>query len=122
MGWRRGSGITILAAMPLPRPASPRALWADLRLFWSGRSRTQWVAALLAFLIPIGILGAFYLDGKTNIAPGARLIMVESWPMTRTNAEIRERQQRDRAAREARDLARQREFQKIDNDLRRLGI
>lgn len=108
--------------MSLPRPASPRALWADLRLFWSGRSRTQWVAALLAILIPIGILGAFYLDAKTNIAPGARLIMVESWPVTRTDAEIRERQQRDRAAREARELARQREFQQADNALRRLGI
>jgi hypothetical protein len=108
--------------MSLPRPASPRALWADLRLFWSGRSRTQWVAALLAILIPIGILGAFYLDAKTNIAPGARLIMVESWPVTRTDAEIRARQQRDRAEREARELARQREFQKVDNDLRRLGI
>jgi hypothetical protein len=104
------------------RPSSPRALWADLRLFWSGRSRTQWVAASLAILIPIGILVAFYLDGKTNIAPGARLIMVESWPMTRTDAEIRARQQRDRAEREARDLARQREFQKVDNDLRRYGI
>jgi hypothetical protein len=108
--------------MSLPRPASPRALVADLRLFWSGRSRTQWVAALLALLIPIGIVGAFYLDAKTNIAPGARLILVESWPVTRTDAEIRERQQRDRAAREARELARQREFQKIDNDLSQWGL
>jgi hypothetical protein len=108
--------------MSLPRPASPRALWADLRLFWSSRSRTQWVAVLLAILIPIGILGAFYLDGKTNIAPGARLIMVESWPLTRTDAEIRARQQRDRAEREAREHARQREFQQLDNALRRYGI
>jgi hypothetical protein len=108
--------------MSLPRPASPRALWADLRLFWNGRSRTQWVAALFAVLIPIGILGAFYLDAKTNIAPGPQLIMVESWPLTRTDAEIRARQQRDRAAREARALERQREFQKADNDLRRWGI
>jgi hypothetical protein len=108
--------------MSLPRPASPRALWADLRLFWSGRSRTQWVAALLAILIPIGILGAFYLDAKTNIAPGARLIMVESWPVTRTDAEIRERQLRDRAERDARARARQEEFKAADNALRRYGI
>jgi hypothetical protein len=108
--------------MSLPRPASPRALWADLRLFWSGRSRTQWVAALLAILIPVGILGAFYLDAKTNIAPGARLIMVESWPVTRTDAEIRARQQRDLAEREARDRARQQEFKDADNALRRYGI
>jgi len=114
--------MTILAAMSLPRPASPRALIADLRLFWSGRSRTQWVAALFAILIPIGILGAFYLDAKTNIAPGPQLIYVESWPLTRTDAEIRERQRRDRIAREARDRERQRQFQQVDNDLRRWGI
>jgi hypothetical protein len=111
-----------LAAMPLPRPSSPRALWADLRLFWSGRSRTQWVAALFAIMIPIGILGAFYLDAKTNIAPGPQLIFVESWPVTRTDAEIREKQQRDRVAREARERERQRQFQEIDNGLRRYGI
>lgn len=104
------------------RPASPRALWADLRLFWSGRSRTQWVAALLAVLIPVGILGAFYLDAKTNIAPGARLIMVESWPVTRTDAEIRARQRRDSAEREARERARQQEFKAADDALRRIGI
>jgi hypothetical protein len=114
--------MTILAAMSLPRPASPRALWADLRLFWNGRSRTQWVAAVAACLIPVGILGAFYLDAKTNIAPGPQLIFVESWPVTRTDAEIREKQQRDRIAREARERARQREFQELDNGLRRYGI
>jgi hypothetical protein len=108
--------------MPLPRPSSPRALWADLRLFWSGRSRTQWVAALFAIIIPIGILGAFYLDAKTNIAPGPQLIFVESWPATRTDAEIREKQQRDRVAREARERERQRQFQELDNALRRYGI
>lgn len=108
--------------MPLPRPSSPRALWADLRLFWNGRSRTQWVAALLAVLIPIGILGAFYLDAKTNIAPGPQFIFVESWPLTRTDAEIREKQQRDRVAREARERARQIEFQKADNTLRQWGL
>jgi hypothetical protein len=108
--------------MPLPRPASPRALWADLRLFWNGRSRTQWVAALFAILIPIGILGAFYLDAKTNIAPGPRLILVESWPLTRTDAEIKAKQQRDRVAREARERAHQQTLKEIDNGLSRWGI
>jgi hypothetical protein len=80
------------------------------------------VAALLAIAIPIGILIAFYLDAKTNIAPGPQLIMVESWPLTRTDEEIREKQQRDLAAREARERARQREFQELDNGLSRWGI
>ena len=49
-----------LALMPLPRPASPRALWADIRAFWRYRPRHQWVAAVLAVLMPVGIVIAFY--------------------------------------------------------------
>ena len=36
--------------MPLPRPASPRALWTDMAAFWRYRPRHQWVAAVLALL------------------------------------------------------------------------
>ena len=39
--------------MPLPRPASPRALWADLRAFTSERRPHQWVAAALAVAMPV---------------------------------------------------------------------
>jgi hypothetical protein len=108
--------------LPLPRPASPRALWADLKLFWQGRTRTQWGAAILAVTIPIAIFVIFYFDARTNIQPGPRLIIVESWPATRSAADIRARQQRDSAAREARERARQRDFKQLDENLNRLGI
>lgn len=105
-----------------PRPASPRALWADLRLFWRSRTRVQWIAAVLAATIPVGIGVAFYFDGKTNIAPGPQLIYVKSWPASRTDAEIRESQERDSAARERRDAERRDSFRQLDDGLRRYGL
>jgi hypothetical protein len=108
--------------MPLPRPASPRALWADLRAFWAHRPRHQWLAAVLALLIPAGILFIFYLDAKTNIMPGERVTFINSWPADRTDADIVAKQKADLAAREAALRARQREFQKLDERLKRYGI
>jgi hypothetical protein len=72
--------------MPLPRPASPRALWADIRAFTSERRPHHWVALALAVSIPLGIIFIFDLDGRTNIAPGPQLIYVESWPANRAAA------------------------------------
>jgi len=108
--------------MPLPRPASPRALWTDLRVFWAHRPRHQWLAAVLAVLIPAGILFIFYLDAKTNILPGEQIMFIQSWRADRSDAEIIAKQKADRAAREAAQRARQREFQKLDESLNRMGI
>ena len=108
--------------MPLPRPASPRALWADLRAFWSTRPRHQWIAAILAVLIPIGIVTAFVIDTRTNIVPREQVIMLDSWPQSRTDAEIIAKQKIDAKAREDARRARQREFQRLDESLNRMGI
>jgi hypothetical protein len=108
--------------MPLPRPASPRALWADLRAFTSERRPHQWVAAALAVAIPIGILVLFVLDGRTNILPGPQLIYVESWPASRTDAEIKAQQKIDQAARDKANKERQAQFKRLDDKLERLGI
>src|SRR6218665_3131463 len=82
--------VAYLGAMSVFPPVSgPRALWADLKLFWSTRTRVQWIAGGLALLIPIGLGIAFWLDGKTNIDPGPQLILVETWPANRTEAETR---------------------------------
>ncbi len=108
--------------MPLPRPSGPRVLWKDLSAFWRDRPRHQWVAATLALLIPIGIVVAFYYDGKTNIAPGEQVIFVDSWPSSRTDAEIEAKQKADLVRREAAEERRRRQFQEIDQSLNRLGI
>jgi hypothetical protein len=108
--------------MPLPRPASPRALWSDLRAFTSERRPHQWVAAALAIAIPLAIIVVFYLDGNTNIAPGPQLIYVESWPADRTDAQIKAQQKIDQAARDKFRKERQAQFQRIDNTLDSYGF
>jgi hypothetical protein len=108
--------------MPLPRPASPRALWADLRAFTSERRPHQWVAAALAIAIPLAIIFVFYLDGSTNILPGPQLIYVESWPANRTDAQIKAQQKIDQAARDKFRKERQEQFQRIDNTLESYGL
>jgi hypothetical protein len=108
--------------MPLPRPASPRALWADLRAFTSERRPHHWVAMALAVAMPVAIVVTFYLDGKTNISPGPQLIYVESWPASRTDEEIKAQQKIDQAARDKFKKERQEQFKRLDEKLERLGI
>ncbi len=108
--------------MPLPRPASPPALWADIRAFTAERRPHHWVALALAVSIPLGILFIFDLDGRTNIAPGPQLIYVESWPANRTDEQIKAEQKIDQAARDKFRKERQEQFKKLDEKLERLGI
>ena len=108
--------------MPLPRPASPRALWADIRAFTSERRPHHWVALALALAIPLGILFVFDLDGRTNILPGPQLIYVESWPADRSDEEIKAQQKIDQAARDNANRERQEQFKRLDEKLERYGI
>jgi hypothetical protein len=105
--------------MSLPRPSSPRVLWADLRAFTRERSRIQWVAAFFAIVMPIVIVVGFYVDGKTNIMPGERLIYVESWPANRSDAEIIAQQKIDQKRKQEAQAERQRQYQQLE---KRLGI
>ena len=105
--------------MALPRPASPRALLADLRAFAQQRSRVQWIAAAVAVMMPIVIIWAFIKDGNTNIAPGEQIIYAESWSADRSDAQIRIDQARRQKEREAAMAERQRQFKELG---RRLGM
>jgi hypothetical protein len=108
--------------MWFPRPASPRALIADLRTFTAGRSRVQWFAAAMAILMPATILTLFLIDSHQDIGPGPELIMVKSWRADRTDAEIIADQKKHQVRREAAMKERQRQWQKVDKDLKRIGI
>jgi len=114
-----GSGPHYLGAMPLPRPASPRALMQDLRAFAAQRTRHQWIAAFFAMVMPVAILGLFVVDGRTNILPGEQVIFVESWSAARTDEEIRRAQQIRQRERERAQAERQEEWKQLGN---RLGI
>jgi hypothetical protein len=108
--------------MPLPRPANPRVLWNDLRAFWTERPRHHWMAGVLAVLIPIGLVTAFYFDAQTNVRPVRTIIYVDSWPSDRSDEQIRAKQKADAEAMKAHQEERQRQFQRIDSQLNRLGI
>jgi hypothetical protein len=108
--------------MALPRPSSPKAVLADLRAFASERRPHQWLAGALAVLMPVGLVILFVTDGRTNIAPGEQIVYVESWPATRTDAEIVADQKKHQAQREAAQKERQAQFKKLDEKLERLGI
>ena len=105
--------------MPLPRPASPRVLWADIRAFMKQRSRHQWIAAVLAVFMPIAIIVTFYYDARTNILPGEQIVYAESWAANRTDAEIKAQQKIDQERKERAQAERQRQFKELE---RRLGI
>ena len=100
--------------MALPRPASPRALVADIRAFAQQRSRVQWIAALVAVLMPIIIVYGFVRDGKTNISPGEQIMFVDSWSANRTDAEIKADQIKRQRETEAQKAERQRQFKELE--------
>lgn len=108
--------------MALPRPAKPKVLLADIRALFRERSPVQALAATAAVLIPATILTLFYLDAQTNIAPPPQVIYVESWPADRTDAEIKAAQADRQRVRETLEAERQRQFQRIDNGMERLGL
>ena len=105
--------------MALPRPASPRALFADLRAFAQQRSRVQWIAAFVAVLMPIVIIWGFIIDGKTNIAPGEQIIYAQSWSADRSDAQIKADQAKRQKEREAAMAERRRQFKELG---RRFGM
>jgi hypothetical protein len=108
--------------MPLPRPATPRALIEDLRTFWRGRPPGHWIAALLAATMTAGIVIAFLIDSRSMGETRETVIFVDSWPASRTDAEIRAKQQADLAERSRAEAEHRRQLQRLDQNLNRLGI
>ena len=122
-GVAKRASRTYLGPMSVFPPVSgPRALWADLKLFWSTRTRVQWIAGALAVLIPIGLGVAFWLDGRTNIAPGPQITYIQSWSANRTEADTRANIERVAAEKARRDEARRQDLQNVDNQLSRMGF
>lgn len=118
-GWRSAAAAIIDKAVPFPRPASPRALIADLSAFTRQRTRHQWIALFMACAIPCAILFVFWLDGRTNIQPGPQVVYVESWSAQRDDAQIRADQQRREEERRRTEAERQRQWKALGD---RLGM
>jgi hypothetical protein len=100
-----------------PRPSSPRTAFADLRAFMRQRSREQLIGAALAFLVTTIIVIEFIVDAKIGTAPPPQITYVQLYPSNRTDAEIVADQRKDQAERDAVAGERQRQFQKLENQL-----
>lgn len=111
--------LPYLAPMALPRPAGPRALWADIRAFAAERPKHQLIAGSAALLMPVILIYGFYRDGQTNLAPPEQIVYVESWTGTRTDAEIAAAQAKREEHRKAIAAERQRQYKELE---RRLGM
>lgn len=102
--------------MALPRPASPKALLADIRALIAQRSRHQLIAATLAVLIPAFFIVAFVNETAKQV-PGEQVVYAKSWNANRTDAEIEADQKKAQAEKEAMAKERQRQFQKLADQL-----
>jgi len=100
-----------------PRPSSPLAAFRDLAAFMRQRSREQVIGAALAFLVTTIIVIEFVVDAKIGTAPPQEVVYVDLYPSNRTDAEIVADQKKDQAKRDALKRAKQRQFQRLENQL-----
>lgn len=99
-----------------PRPSAPRALLADLRAFFLGQGRYKISFAILSILMPMVIVLGFYID--SNIKPPPRgITYVQSWPVTRTDDEIKAQQKIDQVKRDADREKKRQEYQRLADQL-----
>ena len=101
----------------LPPVSTPRAAFRDLRDFIRHREREHVLGAIMAVLATIIILILFFVDSKINTAPPPQIVYVEQWSVDRTDAEIIAQQKKDQAEKEAIARERQRQFQKLQDQL-----
>ncbi len=66
--------------------------------------------------MPALILTGFYFDSKTD-KPKAKIIFVESWPTSRTDAEIEKQNIADQKILDAARLKRQQDYQRLADKL-----
>src|SRR4051794_1052539 len=100
-----------------PHPVGPREALRDLRAFMRQRSREQFIGGAPALLVTAIIVIEFLVDSKMDTAPPPQIIYVDSWSANRTDAEIQADQKKDQAARHAYQAEKQRQFQKLENQL-----
>lgn len=108
---------------------SPIRAWRDLRRFLAQRKPYEIWFMMISFAVTGTILFALYKDAAIAPVYKRDVLYVESWPLSRTDREIIDKQKADlivekqRAAElRARELKRQAEFKRLDDKLERLGI
>ncbi|UYY57254.1 V-type proton ATPase subunit G [Sphingomonas sp. S2-65] len=115
--------------MTFLRSISPLRAIRDLRRYLAGRPAYEIWFLMLAMALTLVVIWAFVKDSNIAVPYKRNIIYVESWPLSRTDAEIRAQQKIDQAKKEA-QLAelekkrkqRQEEFKRVDESLKKWGI
>jgi hypothetical protein len=108
---------------------SPLRAFSDLRAFLAQRKPYELWFLLLALLVTVGIWFGFLKDSQFEKPYERNIIYVESWPITRSDKEIIDRQKAEQVQKriqqaelEKKQKARQAEFKKIDDSLKSIGL
>jgi hypothetical protein len=108
---------------------SPLRALRDLRGYLATRKPYELWFMLLSLVITFTVIVVFVKDSRVPVPYQKNIIYAESWPITRTQAEIRAKQVVDEAQRKKDEAAflerkkkRQAEFKKYDDWLEKHGI
>ncbi|HEX7875349.1 MAG TPA: hypothetical protein VF489_02065 [Sphingobium sp.] len=102
-----------MSAMAIfPRPVSPKSALSDLWSYFRETRQHKWPLLGLSAAITYVIIWAFIVDANTNTMPTRnKIIYVESWDASRSDAAVIVQQKIDLAKREAALQKRQRQMQ-----------
>jgi len=99
-----------------PRPASPRALIADLKAFFATRQRHQLLIGAVSVAMPALIVLGFYHDSHVE-PPKEEMYFLPSWPADRSDAEIIAQQKIDQKIKEKRQAEQRAGYQRLAKQL-----
>jgi hypothetical protein len=108
---------------------APGPAFRGLSGFLRTRKRHQIVGLAVSAVLVVGIIYGFFKDSRFFPEYKPDILYFKSWPLDRSEAEIKAQQAVDqaridklRAERDKKQKARQEEFQKIDNTLSGWGL
>ena len=112
-GFASGAAISYIPAMAIfPRPVSPKSALGDLWSYFRENRPHKWPLLGLSMAITWVIIWVFMVDANTNTMPTRnKIIYVQSWDASRSDAAIILQQKIDLAKSEAALQKRQKQMQ-----------
>ncbi len=107
----------------LPPLSRPSVLIRDMRIFLTGDRRHKLLFATLAVGVTSLLVTMLIIESWWGVKPeGTQIIYAADFPANRTDAEIIAQQKIDQAELDKARAERRRQFQKLDDNLTRLGF
>lgn len=112
-GFASGGALPYIAAMAIfPRPVSPRSALGDMWSYFRENRPHKWPLLGLSMAITWVIIWVFMVDANTNTMPTRnKIIYIQSWDASRSDAAIILQQKIDLAKSEAALQKRQKQMQ-----------